>query len=42
MRLWSGFSLAEVSTTAPFKNLLSFKLGWSGFFTIYLEFGLDS
>lgn len=51
VRLWSGFSPVFPSGTAiadagaggtsPFSSIVSFNQGWSGFFTVSLEFGQD-
>jgi hypothetical protein len=44
MRLWSGFVPAFADATGasrPFSSAVSFSFGWSGFFTVSLEFGLD-
>jgi hypothetical protein len=42
MRLWSGFSSAfPDGTSRPFSQLVSYQIGWRGFFTVSLEFGLD-
>jgi hypothetical protein len=40
VRLWSGFSpVFAVGGTSPFSSIVSFNLGWSGYFTVSLEFG---
>jgi hypothetical protein len=42
MRLWSGFIPAfPEGSSRPFSQIISFQMGWSGFFTVSLEFGLD-
>ena len=48
VRLWSGFSPVfafwqsqNAGGTSPFSSIVSFNQGWSGFFTVSLEFGMD-
>ncbi len=42
MRLWSGFSsVFPDRSSRPFSQLVSYQIGWRGFFTVSLEFGLD-
>lgn len=45
MRLWSGMGFGGFiggdRSSRPFSQLVSFQMGWSGFFNVSLEFGLD-